>query len=118
MKLSHKIYAILACTLLIGWPVWEFGKFFFDWQYRTPKEYFRVRSEVHAHMKELHPDEDYLIAQMKYYNHMDGYRVTIRMVDDPDIIKEMEFFRRGYGFHCWEQDHWREYPFVGEGGLS
>ena len=111
MKLSHKIYIALACTVLLLWPVWEFGKVFFDWQYNNPVEYFRVREEVKTHMEELHPNENYLIAKMKYYNHRNGYSVMIRIIDEPDTLNEMVFFRRGQVFRCWVQEHWCEYPF-------
>ena len=52
MKFSHKIYIALACTVLLLWPVWEFGKVFFDWQYNNPVAYMQTRNEVTSHLKE------------------------------------------------------------------
>ena len=90
MKKSHKIYVILACILLIGWPVWEFGKFIFDWQYHNPIAYMNTRSEASAHLKDAHPD--CFVAYLDYVSHRNGYAATISHKTDKDFSFQIEFF--------------------------
>ena len=111
MKFYHKIYIALACAVLLLWPVWEFGKVFFDWQYNNPVEYFRVREELKTHMEEKHPNQKYYIANSDYVGYMNGYEFLISIPEEPETIHEMVFFRRGYGFRCWIPEHDCAYPF-------
>ena len=90
MKTSHKIFVLLACALLIGWPVWEFGKFLFDWQYNNPSEYLRVRSEATEHLQERHPD--CFVAQLDYVSHRNGYIAIISDKTDKNASFQIEFF--------------------------
>ena len=105
MKFSHKIYIALACTVLLLWPVWEFGKVFLDWQYNNPVEYHRVREEVKTHMEEKHPDIRYLIRRVDYVDYMNGYIFFIRTLDDDLSFNVELFYRSGGILHCCHPNH-------------
>ena len=98
MKLSHKIYVLLACTVLLLWPVWEFGKVFFDWEYNNPVAYMQIRNEVTAHLKECHTD--CFVAKMDYVSHRDGYVAMISHKTDKDFSFQIEFFATDPGMNC------------------
>lgn len=105
MKLSHKIYVLLACVVLLLWPVWEFGKVFFDWEYNNPVEYFRVREEVKAHMEEKHPNQKYYIIGTDYHGYMNGYEFAISIPEDELSFNVELFYRSGGILHCCHPNH-------------